>query len=74
MKQIRHQAITVVEIQHQVQQLAEAMSDVPVKLDQLTLNTDELKSDMKVVMAAVTETIFKVKENDTAITQLQRAA
>lgn len=41
--QKRHQAVMVEEIQYQVQQLAEALSDVPAKHDQLKLDTDELK-------------------------------
>ena len=71
--QIRHQGVISEDIQHQVQRLAEAMAEVPATVQKLSADVDELKTDMKVVKAAVTDQSGVLHDHESRITQLESA-
>jgi len=62
-QQLRYQGVLLENMQGQLVRFAEAMGNVPAQVQQLTEDVTDLKSDMKVVKAAVTDTSREQKRH-----------
>ncbi len=57
-------------IQDQLQRLAEAMADVPTKVDDIDQRLREVESDVKVIKAAVTDQSRQLQEQSQRLNTL----
>ncbi len=61
-------------IQDQLQRLAEAMADVPTKVDDIDQRLREVESDVKVIKAAVTDQSRQLQEQSQRLNTLESHA
>jgi hypothetical protein len=66
-----HVAVLLERIEDKLARFAEAMSDVPSKVNAIERRLDHIESDMKVIKAVSIEHDREIKENDRRITILE---